>query len=88
MPGYRVHVIAASPAGLTPYAWNTLKAFRMLYFKATGAELVFLFGGGERRKIVTFGGGHQSTSIINLHSHACTGLVFSRAELGTAEGGP
>ena len=40
LPGYRVHVIGASPAGLTPYAWNTRKAFWMLYFKAAGAELV------------------------------------------------
>jgi len=38
--GYQIHVIGASPAGLTPQAWNTLRAFWMLYFHEAGAELV------------------------------------------------
>jgi len=38
--GYRVHVIGASTRGLTPQAWNILKAFWSAYFRAAGAELV------------------------------------------------
>jgi hypothetical protein len=38
--GYQIQVIGASTAGLTPQAWNTLRAFWTLYFRATGAKLV------------------------------------------------
>jgi hypothetical protein len=37
---YRVYVIGASPAGLTPQVWNALRTFWTLYFRAAGAELV------------------------------------------------
>ena len=40
LPGYKIHVLGASPAGLSPQAWNTLKAFWTLYFREAGAELV------------------------------------------------
>jgi hypothetical protein len=40
LTGYRIHVIGASPAGMNPYMWNTVKAFWALYFQAAGAELV------------------------------------------------
>ena len=40
----------------------------------------FLFGGGERRKIVILGEEHPSSVSLNLHNVACTGLEFSRAE--------
>ena len=40
MNGYRVYVYGASPSGLTPQAWATLKDFWTLYFQAAGAELV------------------------------------------------
>lgn len=38
--GYAIHVIGASPSGLTPQAWNMLRAFWMLYFREAGAQLV------------------------------------------------
>jgi hypothetical protein len=38
--GYKVHVIGASPAGLSPQTWNSLKTFWTLYFREAGAELV------------------------------------------------
>ena len=38
--GYKIHVIGASPAGLSPQAWNSLKTFWTLYFQEAGAELV------------------------------------------------
>ena len=37
--GYRVHVFGASPTGLDPHTWTTVKAFWTLYFRAAGAEL-------------------------------------------------
>jgi hypothetical protein len=40
LAGYRVYVIGASPAGLSPQAWNTLRTFWTLYFREAGAELV------------------------------------------------
>lgn len=40
LAGYRVHVIGASPAGLSPQNWNTIRAFWTLYFRAAGAELI------------------------------------------------
>jgi hypothetical protein len=40
LSGYRIHVIGASPAGLNPYTWNTLKTFWTLYFREAGAELI------------------------------------------------
>jgi hypothetical protein len=40
LAGYRVYVVGASPAGLSPQAWNALKAFWALYFREAGAELV------------------------------------------------
>jgi hypothetical protein len=39
LQGYHVYVIGASPAGLSPQAWNTLRAFWVLYFREAGAEL-------------------------------------------------
>jgi len=38
--GYQVYVHGASPSGLTPQAWSTIKGFWTLYFRAVGAELV------------------------------------------------
>lgn len=40
LAGYRVYVIGASPAGLSPQTWNALKTFWTLYFREAGAELV------------------------------------------------
>jgi hypothetical protein len=40
LAGYRVYVIGASPAGLSPHAWNALRTFWTLYFREAGAELV------------------------------------------------
>jgi hypothetical protein len=40
LAGYRVYVIGASPAGLSPQTWNALKTFWMMYFREAGAELV------------------------------------------------
>ena len=40
LSGYRVHVQRAAPAGISPYAWNSLKSFWTLYFREAGAELV------------------------------------------------
>jgi hypothetical protein len=40
LPGYRVYVVGASPAGLGPHAWNVLRTFWTLYFREAGAELV------------------------------------------------
>ena len=40
LAGYRVHVIGASPAGLSPQAWNGLRTFWTMYFREAGAELV------------------------------------------------
>ena len=40
LAGYRVYVIGASPAGLSPQAWNGLRTFWTLYFREAGAELV------------------------------------------------
>ncbi len=39
LTGYRIHVLGASPSGMNPYAWNTIKAFWALYFQVAGAEL-------------------------------------------------
>jgi hypothetical protein len=38
--GYRVHVLGASPSGLTPQAWFRLRDFWTRYFLAAGAEPV------------------------------------------------
>lgn len=38
--GYRIHVLGASLTGLTPQAWNTIKSFWILYFRAAGAEVI------------------------------------------------
>lgn len=38
--GYKIYVYGASPSGLTPQAWGTIKAFWAVYFQAAGAELV------------------------------------------------
>lgn len=40
LKGYRIYVYGATPAGLTPQAWTTVKHFWSLYFEAAGAELV------------------------------------------------
>jgi hypothetical protein len=39
LDGYKVYVIGASPAGLTPQVWNALRTFWILYFREAGAEL-------------------------------------------------
>jgi len=38
--GYRVYAVGASPAGLSPQAWNALRTFWTLYFRDPGAELI------------------------------------------------
>ena len=38
--GYKVHVCGASMRGLSPQAWNIVKAFWTDYFRAAGADLV------------------------------------------------
>jgi hypothetical protein len=38
--GYKVHVCGASMRGLSPRAWNTVKAFWANYLQAAGADLV------------------------------------------------
>lgn len=40
LKGYRIHVVGASMVGLTPQAWNSIKAFWEAYFREAGAELV------------------------------------------------
>jgi hypothetical protein len=40
LTGYRVYVVGASPAGLSPQAWNAMRTFWTLYFRNAGAELV------------------------------------------------
>lgn len=40
LKGYRIHVLGASTRGLTPKAWQTIRAFWGLYCQAAGAELV------------------------------------------------
>jgi len=37
---YRIHICGASPRGLTPKSWATIKRFWEMYFAAGGAELV------------------------------------------------
>jgi hypothetical protein len=38
--GYEIYIYGASPNGLTPQDWVTVKTFWTKYFAATGAELV------------------------------------------------
>jgi len=40
LAGYRVYVIGASPSGLSPQTWNSLRRFWTRYFREAGAELV------------------------------------------------
>ena len=40
LTGYRIHVLGASPSGMSPYTWNAAKEFWKLYFQAAGAELI------------------------------------------------
>ena len=40
MVRYKIYVLGASPAGLTPKSWMTMKIFWKMYFRAAGAELV------------------------------------------------
>jgi hypothetical protein len=40
LAGYKVYVVGASPAGLSPQTWNAIKTFWTLYFREAGAELV------------------------------------------------
>jgi hypothetical protein len=40
MMGYKIHVYGASPSGLTPQVWVTIRRFWTMYFAAAGAELV------------------------------------------------
>jgi hypothetical protein len=37
---YKIFVYGASPAGLAPRSWMTVKRFWEMYFAAAGAELV------------------------------------------------
>lgn len=39
MHDYRIHICGASMRGLSPRAWNVVKAFWTAYFEATGASL-------------------------------------------------
>jgi hypothetical protein len=38
--GYKIYVCCASMHGLSPQAWNAVKAFWSAYFLESGAELV------------------------------------------------
>jgi hypothetical protein len=38
--GYKIHVCGVSMRGLSPQAWNEVKAFGSAYFLESGAELV------------------------------------------------
>jgi hypothetical protein len=38
--GYEIHVQGASPRGLSPQQWVTMRQFWTLYFSAGGASLV------------------------------------------------
>jgi hypothetical protein len=40
LTGYKIHIIGASPVGLTPQQWMTLRRFWEIYLAAAGAELV------------------------------------------------
>lgn len=40
MPHYKIFIFGASPAGLSPRAWRTVKHFWTVYFRDAGAELV------------------------------------------------
>jgi hypothetical protein len=40
LKGYKIHIVGASMRGLTPQAWNTLKAFWTDYFHDSRAEIV------------------------------------------------
>jgi hypothetical protein len=40
LKGYAIYVQGASPSGLSPQAWITVKRFWELYFAAAGVELV------------------------------------------------
>ena len=40
LDGYTIHIQGASPSGLSPQAWHTIKRFWEMYFAAAGAELV------------------------------------------------
>ncbi len=40
LPHYKVHIYGASPAGLTPRSWMTIRRFWEIYFAAAGADLV------------------------------------------------
>ena len=40
LTGYKIYIYGASPNGLTPQDWLTVKIFWTMYFEAAGAELV------------------------------------------------
>lgn len=40
LTGYRIHVLGATPSGMSPPVWNSIKEFWTAYFAAAGAELV------------------------------------------------
>lgn len=40
LKGYKIHVVGASTRGSSPQAWNTVKKFWELYFRAARADLV------------------------------------------------
>jgi hypothetical protein len=40
LKGYTLYIYGATPVGLTPQTWATVKTFWTLYFQAAGAELV------------------------------------------------
>jgi hypothetical protein len=40
LKGYQIYIYGASPNGLTPQGWLTVKNFWTMYFEAAGAELV------------------------------------------------
>src|SRR5206468_2795352 len=37
---YKIYILGASPAGLTPKSWMTIKIFWKMYFRAAGVELM------------------------------------------------
>jgi hypothetical protein len=53
--GYQIHVIGASPSGLTPQAWSTLRMFWTSYFREAGATLVSYSAEADAERDVSLG---------------------------------
>jgi hypothetical protein len=48
--GYKIYIYGASPSGLTPQAWATVKNFWSMYLSAAGAELVLYSAESDPRR--------------------------------------